>query len=151
MRFRSVFLLVIAVLALACASGSNSAGRPKDIPRPEIDAELTHDIFFGRSSTAPATLDVEVKNIGPVPITVRRIELDSPSMTEWGFDRQVRDFREVVEPGATKTINFFATARTITTRRNEPLSFRMQIYFESGEAKTQWREILNIISTRPPR
>ena len=151
MRFRTLLLLSLVASALACASGSGSAGRPANIPRPDINAEIANYIFFGSGSTAPATVVVQVKNVGPVPITVRRIELDSPTMTEWGFDRQARDYREVVEPGATKEINFFATARTITSRRNEPLSFRTQVYFESGQPATKWREILNVISTIPPR
>lgn len=150
MRFRSLLLFSLTFLALSCASAHN-AGRPSAIPQPEMDAELVNEIFFGSASSAPATLEVQIKNKGPVPITVRRIELDSPSMTEWGFPRQARDYREVIEPGVEKKITYFATARTITSRRNEPLSYRLQIYFESGTEGHQWREIVNLISTRPPR
>ena len=55
----------------------------------------------------------------------------------------------MVGPGEERKITFFATARTITSQRNEPLSYRLQIHFEAGES--QWREIVNLISTRPPR
>jgi hypothetical protein len=147
MRFRSLGLLSLTFLALSCASAHN-AGRPSAIPQPEMNAELVNDPFFGSTLSAPVTLDVKVRNKGNVPITVRRIELDSPTMTEWGFPRQARDYREVIEPGIEKSITFFATARAITTQRNEPLSYRLQITFEAGES--QWREILNIISNRPP-
>ena len=115
-----------------------------------MDAELVNEVFFGSGSSAPATLEVQITNKAPVPITLRRIELDSPSMTEWGFPRQAREYREAVEPGVEKKITFFATAQTITRQRNEPLSYRLQIYFESAEGH-QWREIVNLISTRPPR
>jgi hypothetical protein len=150
MHFRTFILLTLAFVTLACATGGSGSGsRPATVPQPEINADIANEIFFGRGSTAPATIDVRVRNRGPEPITVRRIVIDSPGMTEWGFPRQTRDYREVVAPGEEKNVTFFATAQTITSQRNEPLSYRLEVHFEAGE--TRWRELVNLISTRRPR
>lgn len=149
MRARSLSLLILVAFLVACASGGGTSGRPASVSKPELNAELPVDPFFGSGNTAPANIEIRVTNTATVPITVRRIEVDSPSMSEWGIPRQSRDFNKTIQPGATENITFFATARTLTLDRREPLTFRVQFYFEAGEAT--WREILNSISTMPPR
>lgn len=148
MRYRSLASLVILAFAIACGS-TNTAQRPASVTRPDIDAELVSDIFFAGNTTAPATIDVKVRNTSGEPITVRRIEFDSPDMTEWGITRQSRSYAEVIEPGATKTITFSGTATTIARTRNEPLTFRTTIEFESATG-IRWREQMTKVSTRPP-
>ena len=148
MRIRSLALLSLAAFCIACAS-ANTAQRPATISRPEITAELADDVFFAGGTTAPARIDVTIRNTAGEPITVRRIEVDTPDMTEWGLVRQSRSFGEVIEPGATKAITFFATASTIASSRNEPLTFRTTVEFESA-GDVHWREQLTMISTRPP-
>lgn len=146
MRNRRLALPALLLLfSIACGS---TAQRPAGVTRPEIDVDVVNEIFFGSSSTAPATLEVRVRNTSPHPITVRRIEISSTSMTEWGFPRQSRQYSEVVGPGDTKTINYFATAQTVTRRRSEPLSFEARVEFESQG--TRWQEFVRIVSTRPP-
>lgn len=148
---RSLPLLTLLAAVLAC-SGANSGQRPATVAAPDLEAELTHEVFFGSNRTAPATIEVRVKNNATVPITVRRIDVQSAGQTEWGLVRQSRVFREVVEPGATKPITFFGTAETATSVRNEPLSFEVVVEFESGpEPPARWQHRLNVISTVPPR
>lgn len=148
MRIRSFLLLTLLAFVISCAS-SNTAQRPGHITPPQINSELANEIYFGGGSTAPATLDVTVKNTSSEPITVRRIEVDSPDMVEWGLVRQSRSYKETIEPGATKAINFFGTAQTIAAARNEPLTFRTTVEFESAGG-VHWREQVTIVSTRPP-
>jgi len=149
MRYRSLALLTLLAFAIGCAS-SNTAQRPANISRPEINAELANEVFFAGGSSAPATIDVTVKNTATEPITVRRIEVDSPDMTEWGIMRQSRSYSDVIEPGATKSLTFFGTARAITSSRSEPLTFRTTVEFETAGG-VHWREQLTMISTRSPR
>ncbi len=148
MRYRSLALLVTVAFTIACAS-TNTAQRPANVSRPDIDADLANDVFFAGNSTAPAQIDVTVRNTSAEPITVRRIEFDSPDMTEWGITRQSRSYAEVIEPGGTKTITVHGTATTIATSRNEPLTFRTTIEFESAGG-IRWREQMTKVSTRPP-
>lgn len=147
MQLRRFALPSLLLIALACSSGTNG-GRPPGFNRPEIDVNLASEVFFGSSSTAPATLDIRVTNTSAQPITVRRIEIESPSMTEWGLPRQSHVYNHTIAPGETKPITFFATARTITSRRSEPLSYRARVELEAGGQR--WYEMVNVVGTRPP-
>lgn len=150
MRMRSLPLLAL-LLALAAACGTNTAQRPANVPPADLEAEVVNDIFFGSGTEAPATLEVRVKNNAEQPITVRRIEVESPGMAEWGLVRQARMFKEEIGPGETKPITFFGTARTLAARRNEPLSFQVKVELETGpEPPARWQQILRVVSTRPP-
>ena len=132
------FLLLLTTLG--CSQVKNTT-RPSTIPQPELNARLAHSIFFGSSSTAPATVDVFVANRASVPITVRRIEVDSPGMGEYTLLRVTRQFHEVIKPGESKTLTVFATAQTTVRRPTEPLTIRAVIEFEA-EGNARWREIL---------
>ena len=143
MTRRNQVLLAVAVVALfaaACGSGASASRRPAHIPQPAIDVRLTHPIFFGSQSSAPATIEVLVENRGPVPITVRRVEVDSPGMAQYTLRRAMRQFRETVPPGGTKALTVFATAVTSTSRPTEPLSMRAILEFEVDGK--YWREIV---------
>ena len=135
---RSLSILLLLTLA-ACASAPSE--RPKDVPQPDMDARLVAPLFFGSSTSAPATIEVRVANRGGVPIVVRRIELDSPGMGQYTLVRYMREYNETVGPGETKPITIFATARALTTRRpTEPLTIRAIVHFKA-EGKS-WREVL---------
>jgi len=146
MDYRRLFLPALLILALACAG--NMARRPAGVTPPEIDVNLANEVFFGSSATAPATIDIRVTNTSSQPITIRRIDVESPGMTEWGLPRQSRVYNEVVAPGETKPITFFATARTTTSRRSEPLSYQARVEFEA--AGQRWQEFVRVVGTRSP-
>lgn len=131
-------LLVVVVVLTACASGGTS--RPKNIAQPDLDARLMTEVFFGSQSSAPASVEVYVTNRANVPISVRKVEIDSPGMAQWTLRRTVRYFNEVVNPGEMKPISLMVTAVTTTTRPNEPLQIRAIVEFEAEG--TRWREIL---------
>lgn len=136
---RSLPILLLLVFA-ACASTTSS--RPEGIPQPDIDARLVSPLFFGSSLQAAATIEVTVTNRGKEPITVRRIELDSPGMGQYTLGRFVREYNETVNPGASKPITAFATAYVVTSNRvTEPLTIRAIVHFRSAAGKN-WREIL---------
>ena len=132
------FTLFALVFIVAC--GSSGGSRPKNIPKPDVGAVLTHDVFFGSGSTAPATIEIRARNRGSVPIELRRVEVSSPGMLEWGIFPTSRDFREVIGPGETKAVTLFATAETTVRRPTEPLTIRAIVEFEAGDAR--WREVV---------
>jgi hypothetical protein len=134
---RRVSFLFLVVLIAAC--GSASSGRPTGIAAPEIRAGIAGTIFFGSGSTAPANIDVEVTNVANVPITLRRVEVDSPGMGTYGIQRASRIVRETIAPGETKRVTVFATAVTTVRNPSEPLTIRVIAEFETG--KDRWREI----------
>lgn len=138
-RGLSFLLLLVVILTTAC--GSAKSTRPATIAQPDLDAGLATELFFGSGTQAPANIDVRVTNRATVPITLRRVEIDSPGMGQYIIGRTIRDFRETIAPGETKVVAVFATAYAQTTRRpSEPLQLRAIIEFEAGEAR--WREIL---------
>jgi hypothetical protein len=140
-RWDSLLLFVgLWVLLAGCSGAGGVSGRPKTIPQPDLRAELAHELFFGSSSSAPATVNVRVLNRASVPIAVRKIEIDSPGMGQWGLIRTTRYFNEAVDPGTEETISVVATAVTSVYRPTEPLQIRAIIEFEA--AGTRWREIL---------
>jgi len=141
-RFLSLALMLATVLATLLALGCGSAGsaRPATVAKPDMNVELAHDLFFGSGSTAPATIDVTVLNRATIPILLRRVELSSPGMVQYGIYPITRQFRETIQPGETKTVAVFATAQTSVRRPTEPLTLRAIVDFEaSGKV---WREML---------
>ena len=134
------FLLLSLVVLLAGACGSGGVSRPATIPKPDIAAVLTHDIFFGSGTSAPAAIEVQVHNRASVPINIRRVELSSPGMTQYGILPIAREFRQAVGPGETKAVTVFATAVTTVRHPNEPLAIRSIVHFESGGVR--WREVI---------
>jgi len=131
-------MLFPIVFLLAC--GSTGGTRPKSIPKPDVGVALTHSVFFGSSSEAPATIEVRAFNRASVPIELRRVELSSPGMIEYAIRPMSRDFREVIGPGETKTVTVFATAETSVSRPTEPLTLRAIVDFEAAGAR--WREVV---------
>ena len=137
-RFVSLVLFVV----VACASGGGgSSTRPKGMERPDIDVNLANPLFFGSGTTAPATIDVTVRNRGSEPFIIRRVELSSPGMMQYGLIPTTREFRQSVAAGETKAVTVFATAQTAVRRPSEPLTIRAIIEFEAAN-KERWREIV---------
>ena len=139
MRQRSVFLFLFVVTLIA-GCGSGASARPATIAKPDLAAVLTHEIFFGSGSSAPATIEIRLHNRATQPITIRRVELSSPGMLQFAILPITREFRQAIGPGETKAVTVFATAVTNTSRPTEPLTIRAIVYLESGEAR--WREII---------
>lgn len=137
MHRRVSLLFLVGLLASAC--GSASATRPANIAQPSIEAQLAGTVFFGSGTTAPANIDVAVTNTAGVPITLRRVEVDSPGMGSYGLIRTSREVRESIAPGETKLVTVFATAVTTVRNPTEPLTIRVIADFENG--KDRWREV----------
>jgi len=131
-------LSFLLLLTLACAG--NQATRPEGMPQPDIEAHLVNPLFFGSTTSAPATIEIRVANRGTVPLVVRRIELDSPGMGQYTLLRYARQYNETVAAGETKALTAFATAIAQTTRRpTEPLTIRAIVDLQA--AGKVWREI----------
>jgi hypothetical protein len=125
---RRVTFTLVVILAAACASSS----RPADVEKPDISVHPEGTIFFGSSSTAPVTLLVDITNHGKSPLTVRQVEISSPSMATWGIRTVRRFFNETVPPGETRTLTLFATGVTSVMDPGEPLTLRANVIMEVG-------------------
>lgn len=111
---------------------------------PQIEVSLpSGPPFFGSARTAPVTLDVVVANTSAIPFHVRRIELSSPSATEFGIYPTERLFNQLIAPGEQQTLALTATAVTSQSSRmapTEPLMLRVIVEMEH-EGK-RWREVI---------
>lgn len=125
-------MVLITLLVIGCASTDSQ--RPREIAQPDVRVRLVNPLFFGSGTTAPATLEVTITNRANVPIKLRRLEIDSLGMVEYALFPHARDFNETIEPGETKTLTVFATARTGIARLtpSEPLSVRVIADFMAG-------------------
>src|SRR5687768_17405943 len=128
------------LLFLAVACGSGRSARPATIPKPDLDVGLTHELFFGSRSFAPATIEVRIGNRSALPIVLRRVEISSPGMTQYEILPVTREFRQTIAPGETKSVTVFTTARTTTSRPVEPLTLRAVLSFAGGGSV--WRELV---------
>jgi hypothetical protein len=131
-------------MALACASSQ----RPEHIAAPQVSAGLAHEVFFGSSDSAPATIAVRIRNNADVAIMVTSVEVDSAGNLEWGLLRQTRMFRAAIEPKTVKDLSFDATAVRLVERRREPLSFNVRVQFEA-EGK-HWQQFVRVMGANAP-
>jgi hypothetical protein len=138
-RVSLLFLVVLAAALFAVACGSTGSSRPAGITAPEVRSDLVGTVFFGSGNTAPANIDVTITNTASVPITLLRVEVDSPGMATYRLQRTVRQVRENIGPGETKRVTVFATAITNVSNPSEPLTLRTVADFEAG--KDRWREV----------
>lgn len=135
---RRALLSLLAIAALACASsGPKYGNRPTGIERPDVAIGMVTSPFFGSGTTAPVPLDVEITNRSSVPLTVRRVRVESTGMAEYALYPSERLFKESVPPGQSKIFNINATAYTNVARLTpvEPISLRTTVDFETGEVR----------------
>jgi hypothetical protein len=137
---RSVSLILLLILAAAC--GSTTMGRrPATVAQPEIRVEPVGSLFFGSTSTAPISFDVEIRNRAQTALIVREIEITAPTMAQWTVRPTRRTYNETIAAGASQRLTLFSTAVTGVRDPTEPLSIRTIVTFE-GPDGTRWREIL---------
>jgi hypothetical protein len=136
-RFSLVVPAACLMLAAACASGPK---RPASVAAPNLDVRMEHNIFFGTSTSAPATVDVLLHNNANVPITIRRASVTSPAMGQFSIRTTTHDFHEVIQPGGTGRVSLYATADRTVDDPSEPLTLRATVELEA--AGTRWREII---------
>ena len=129
--------LLLTLAVIGCATAQTQ--RPADLASPGIDITLTSPIFFGGGTHASVTLDIDVTNRAKVPITLRRVELESPGMAQYTLLRHTRTFSEQIPPGETRTVTVFPTAVTNVRNPAEPLAVRAILEFEA--AGNTWREV----------
>ena len=137
---RLLSLLIFVLIAVLPGCGTAST-RPAAVARPEIDVRLAGTPYFGSSSTAPATIEVEVVNTANVPVIVRRIEIDSPGMAQYQVVRTTKIVRETIAPGQARVIPVTVTLVRAARNLSEPLTLRAFIDFQTA-ADEAWREVV---------
>ena len=145
-------LLLLAVAALACSSGSQRA----NIIRPEIDIRQLvgpSDLAYPRG-IMEIQYEVRVANRSSEPITLRRIDVQSVGTGAYYLRREFFPFNEVIQPDQFKTVTFwvkgFARGRVAGAGANEPVTVRGIASFESpvGEFSQIFQRDISQFPTR---
>jgi hypothetical protein len=142
--------VVVLSMAMLAACGSGGGTRPANVAPAEVTVNLAAPIFFGAGTSAPAAVDVTVRNRATVPIQVRRIRLSATSsMTDYTLRPMERMFNEALPPGTSKTFSISTTA--IAARAgitpSEPITIRTEISLEANGSP--YREIFTMMGVVP--
>lgn len=126
-------LLPYALLFVAAACASTSPDRPSDIAQPEIRLRPTGPVFLSQG-TSPLTIEVQVRNLATVPITIREVDVSSPDRGQYSVGPARKLFEETVPPGETRTVALTAaiTPQNTGSPVGEPVHVRGFVRFEAN-------------------
>jgi len=129
---RTVAALPVLLLAVACSSGSNQISQnAAHIPQPEITiigrTDLTNVPTLASGITAH--FEFRIVNQAEIPITLKRIDMDSLGGGSIAIQAKNRPFNIVIQPHTAQSADFMTTAYV-----NDPNSF-------SGRSPVQIRAV----------
>src|SRR3954453_11900121 len=128
---RTVTALFVLLITAACSSGTQLSQNAAHIPQPEITIIGRTDLTNVPTIAAGITAHFEfrIANQAEVPITLRRIDLDSLGGGSIGVQARNRQFNTVIAPHSVQSVDFVTTAFI-----NDPNSF-------SGRSPVQVRGV----------
>ena len=128
---RTGFAFSLLFIAAACTSGNQISQNVAHIPQPEITIIGRTDMTNIPTLAAgiQAHFEFRIVNQAEVPITLRRIDLDSLGGGSIGIQARNRQFNTVIAPHSVQTVDFLTTAFV-----NDPNSF-------SGRSPVQIRGV----------
>jgi hypothetical protein len=128
---RTLAALFVLLITAACTSGTQLSQNAAHIPQPDITiigrTDLTNVPTVASGITAH--FEFRIVNQADVPITLRRIDLDSLGGGSIGIQARNRPFNLVIQPHAAQSADFVTTAYV-----NDPNSF-------SGRSPVQIRAV----------
>jgi len=130
MRHTAIALLLFA---LGCGSMGSSGTRPASLAAADVTVRPASKLFFGSSSTAPLTLEVQITNRAAEPVKVRSVRLTSLGMMEYTLRPYEQFVNQTLQAGETKTftVPMTAVAAAGGLSPTEPLTARAEVYFEA--------------------
>ena len=128
---RTGFAFSVLFIAAACTSGNQLSQNVAHIPQPEITIIGRTDMTNIPTLAAgiQAHLEFRIVNQAEVPITLRRIDLDSLGGGSIGIQARNRQFNTIIAPHSVQSVDFVTTAFI-----NDPNSF-------SGRSPVQVRGV----------
>lgn len=142
---RTVLSLTALLLVLGCATNSGAPGPEPDVNLYQISRVapgMEHD-----TGTVSAQFAVEVKNTLTLPLSLRRVAVQSIGGGAYTLPAYSQAFNETIAPGETKRVAFWAPAYvSIDTvgGANGPVTLRASLDFEAGGKKFQKVEVQNV-------
>ena len=130
------------LIAAACATGNQLSQTAAHIPKPEITIIGRTDLT--NIPTVPSGVEVHyefrIVNQAAVPITLRRIDLDSLGGGGITIESKNRQFNTVIQPGTAQSVDFMTTAyipNPSNYSSRSPVQLRATALFDSPEGSLQ--------------
>jgi hypothetical protein len=117
---RNAIAFTALLIAAACSSSNQLSQNAANIPQPEITIIGRTDLVNIPSiaSGVPAHFEFRIVNQADVPITLKRIDLDSLGGGSISIQSRNRQFNTVIAPHMAQSVDFLTTAFI-----NDPSSF----------------------------
>ena len=127
-------LFVLALLSIACASGSNLPVEEPEITIVQADAPT---LMQEQGGLIGVHYVVEIWNYADVPITADRIELSTPSAGPYNVRNLPIEVDKTIQPDSGELIELSTEAysRGGRTAALEPVTLRITVYFESSQGE----------------
>lgn len=121
---------------------ANQLASKSPIPEPEVSIEqISAVVPAARNVTGgiPVNYRVTVHNVANVPITVKRIDVNSIGLGAYSLEPTSKPCDLAVAAGATSALEFWASAVADTTilGANGPVTIRMVVLFDSPAGQFQ--------------
>jgi LEA14-like dessication related protein len=126
---RNSIALSALIIATACATGNQLSQEAAHIPKPEITIIGRTDLTNVPTVASGVEVHYEFRivNQAEVPITLKRIDMDSLGGGGISIQSKNRQFNTVIQPGQAQSVDFMTTAYI-----NDPSSY-------SGRSPVQLR------------
>jgi hypothetical protein len=139
---RNIIVLSALFILAACSSGNGISQTAAHIPQPEITIIGRTDLTNVPTVSSGITVHYEFRivNQAEVPITLRRIDLDSLGGGGITLQSKTRLFNTVIDPRAAQSVDFITIAyiqnpNDYTGR--SPVQIRAVALFDSAEGSLQ--------------
>jgi hypothetical protein len=139
---RNAFTLTALLIAAACSSGTQLSQNAAHIPQPEITILSRSDLTNvpTLASGVNAHFEFRITNQADIPITLRRIDLDTLGGGAILIAAKNRPFNLVIEPHTAQSADFVTTAY-INDPSNysgrSPIQIRAVALFDSSAGSLQ--------------
>jgi len=139
---RTAIALSVLLIAAACTSGNQLSQNVAHIPQPEITIIGRTDLTNIPTVAAgvPAHFEFRIVNQAEIPITLRRIDLDSLGGGSIAIQAKNRQFDTIIAPHSVQSVDFLTTAfindpGSFTGR--SPVQIRAVALFDSPQGSLQ--------------
>ena len=139
---RTAFALSVLLIAAGCTSGNQLSRNVANIPQPEITIIGRTDLTNVPTVAAgvPAHFEFRIVNQADVPITLRRIDLDSLGGGSITIQAKNRQFDTTIAPHSVQSVDFLTTAfinDTGSFTGRSPVQIRAVALFDSPQGSLQ--------------
>jgi hypothetical protein len=139
---RNCIALSALLIAAACATDNRLSQTVAHIPQPEITIIGRTDLTNVPTVASGVEVHYEFRivNKAAVPITLRRIDLDSLGGGGITIESKNRQFNTVIQPGSVQSVDFMTTAFITNPgsySSRSPVQLRATALFDSPEGSLQ--------------